>query len=75
MWATLSSPVTMDQVHGGGYAPHYKDYLAWGKELAQLSLKHQSLVAWVIDDFDSGWDTFTLHYVRQMVTAQRGPTG
>ncbi len=71
VWATLSSPVTMDQVHGGGYAPHYKDYLAWGKELAQLSLKHQSLVAWVIDDFDSGWDTFTLHYVRQMVTAQR----
>ena len=71
VWATLSSPSSMKYYHHGGYGPHFLDYVAWGKELAQLSLEHPSLVAWVIDDFDGGFDIFTPDYVSKMVRAQR----
>lgn len=51
--------------------PFKVDYIRWAKETAKLSLKHENLIGYVIDDF---WANvrpgrFTSQYTRRMVQA------
>lgn len=48
--------------------PFRNDYIKWAEEIAKLSLEHDNLVAWSIDDFPShqNLSLFTRAYVRKM---------
>jgi len=53
--------------------PFRLDYVRWAQEIAKLSLQHDNLIGYVIDDF---WTNFTpgrfsAEYVREMVEAGR----
>jgi hypothetical protein len=69
VWATLSSPATQKSL--GEREPYGLDYVRWGEELARLSLRHPSLVAWVIDDYDGDFATFTPEHAAEITRAQR----
>lgn len=47
-----------------GVQPFRLDYVAWGKEIARLSLEHPNVTAWVIDDFYGNKGFFTPAYLR-----------
>ncbi|GIH17826.1 hypothetical protein [Rugosimonospora africana] len=54
-----------------GYLPYHKDYVAWGKALATLSVRYPDLVGWTVDDMDYNLTLFTASYVNSMNTAAR----
>jgi len=51
--------------------PFGTDYPRWAEAIAQLSLQHTNLTAWVIDDFYANHRFFTPSYVREMQTMAR----
>ncbi len=54
--------------------PFRLDYIRWAREIALLSLQHENLVGYVIDDFWYNFDItdrFSIEYTRQMVEAGR----
>jgi hypothetical protein len=51
--------------------PFGDDYVQWGAQIGQLSLRYPQLKAWAIDDFNSNLKTFTRDYVRQMTQAAK----
>ncbi|WP_027341479.1 hypothetical protein [Hamadaea tsunoensis] len=53
------------------YAPYHKDYVAWGKAIAQLSLTYPNLTGWTVDDMDYWLSLYTASYVQSMRSAAR----
>ncbi|NUR24967.1 MAG: hypothetical protein HOV83_03815 [Catenulispora sp.] len=53
------------------YAPYHKDYVAWGRGIAQLSLTYPNLVGWTVDDMDYSLSLYTPAYVASMRSAGR----
>ncbi len=51
--------------------PFGLDFVRWGEEIARLSIKHDNLRAWVIDDFYANHATLTPEYVGQMQRAAK----
>ena len=54
--------------------PYRLDYVRWAEEIARLSLEHENLIGWVIDDFWYNFrkpDGFTEEYTARMVQAAR----
>jgi len=53
--------------------PFKDDYIAWAEKIAELSLKHTNLTAFVIDDFERAENlrTFTPEYIKKMVRGYR----
>ncbi len=53
--------------------PFKLDYVLWAQEIAKLSLEHENLIGWVIDDFWGNFtkDRFSIEYTREMVEAGR----
>lgn len=52
--------------------PFRLDYVRWAEEIARLSLQHDNLIGWVIDDFWYNFDKpdrFTEEYTARMVQA------
>ena len=48
--------------------PHKRDYIAWAKAFAQLSVKYNKFTAWAIDDFSFNQDFFTPQYLSKVVS-------
>jgi len=48
------------------YVPYHKDYLAWGRAIANLSVQYPNLTAWTVDDLDYSLSLFTPSYVASM---------
>lgn len=46
--------------------PYGKDYVAWARSIAGLSVQYPNLTAWAIDDFAGNLDTFTPGYMKQI---------
>lgn len=69
VWVYLAPPSECPPKFGDRFSEPYRlDYVRWGEEIAKLSLAHQNLTAWVMDDFGVNHDLFTPAYVRQMQT-------
>lgn len=57
--------------------PYKTDYVAWARAIANLSLQHDNLAGWMIDDFGHNLDgsgrkpSFTQAYLSQVVTAAK----
>lgn len=51
------------------YTPYLKDYVAWGKAVASLSVRYPDLVGWTVDDMDYNLSLFTAAYVKSMNAA------
>ena len=49
--------------------PFERDFVRWAAEIARLSLVHQNLSGWAMDDFGSNLATFTPEYTKAMQTA------
>lgn len=54
-----------------GYAPYLKDYGAWARGIATLSVQYPAITAWVMDDFNANAAFFTPTYVGQIRQAGR----
>ncbi|HIE51169.1 MAG TPA: hypothetical protein EYP85_05380, partial [Armatimonadetes bacterium] len=66
VWVYLVPP-SESPPHTERYSEPFRlDYRRWAKEIAQLSLKHSNLTAWVIDDFYGNRQFFTPQYVGEM---------
>lgn len=68
VWITILSPW-----QGGNSQPFESDFLAWFDAFGRLAGDYANLVAVSIDDFacEGNLDTFTPHYVRQLLRALR----
>lgn len=77
VWVYLVPPSETSAVHpelGFPYSEPFRlDYVRWAEEIAKLSLEHENLVGYVIDDFwgnvNPHW--FTPESIRAMVDAGR----
>jgi hypothetical protein len=68
VWVTLVPPSEPPPSQ-----PFQYDFINWAKNIAELSLRHPNLVAFVIDDFErlGNLSTFTPEYVAKMADAYR----
>lgn len=70
VWAYIVPP---SECHSTGWCslPFKTDYLAWAKNIAQLSVEYDHLKGWVIDDFTNGsnGETFTTEYMKEITEA------
>jgi hypothetical protein len=77
VWVYLVPPSETPAVHperGFPYSEPFRlDYVRWAEEIAKLSVEHDNLVGWVIDDFwgnvESGF--YTEEYVREFQDAAK----
>lgn len=54
------------------YPPFDMDYLKWAEAIARVSLDHDNLTLWMIDDFDGNLGFFTRQYTQEIYqTAKR----
>jgi hypothetical protein len=51
--------------------PYQTDYIAWGKAIAELSLKYPNLVGWAIDDFGANEKILNPQYVSDIQSSVR----
>jgi hypothetical protein len=71
VWVTLLPP-SESPPHTRHYSePFQLDYERWGVEIASLSLKEPSLVAWSIDDFVHNLGVYTPDQVRRIIERSR----
>jgi uncharacterized protein YfiM (DUF2279 family) len=67
VWVYLVPPSESPPKYGSQYSEPFRlDYYRWAEEIAQLSLQHANLTAWVIDDFYANHQSFTPAYLREM---------
>lgn len=70
VWAYIVPP---SECHADGWCslPFKTDYIAWAKNIAELSVEYDVLKGWVIDDFVNGSNSevFTPEYMGQMQEA------
>jgi hypothetical protein len=71
VWVTLCPPSECPPHTHHFSEPFRLDYQRWAVEIAKLSLRETNLVAWSLDDFSYRSSTFTLGYVKKMVTSAR----
>jgi len=72
VWITLVPPSESPPFVADYSEPFRLDYQKWAIELAKLSLVHENLVAWCIDDFVHNLKLFTPAYVKQFLDTARG---
>lgn len=70
VWAYIVPPSECKQA-GWCSRPFELDYVAWARQIAQLSTRYSNLTAWAIDDFTIGDNakTFTPQYMSQIKRA------
>jgi hypothetical protein len=67
VWVYLVPPTESPPKYGSQYSEPFRlDYPRWAVEIAQLSLQHPNLTAWVIDDFYANHEFFTPAYLRDL---------
>ena len=71
VWITLVPPSESPPFVTDYSEPFRLDYQKWAIELAKLSLVHENLVAWSIDDFVHNLQLFTPTYVKQFLDTTR----
>lgn len=69
VWITLVPPSESPPFATDFSEPYRLDYQKWAIELAKLSVVHNNLVAWSIDDFVHNLKLFTPAYVKQFLDA------
>jgi hypothetical protein len=67
IWITILPPSELSQERR--YNMSYSDYIGWARELARLSLEHESLAAWSIDNVLVDYDFFTPAYMERITAA------
>lgn len=71
VWVTLVPP-SESPPHSQKYSEPFRlDYQRWAVEIAKLSLREPSLIAWSLDDFSYSASLFTPQYVGQMIQSAR----
>ena len=68
VWVYLVPPSESPPNTGLYSEPFRLDYKRWAEEIAKLSLAHQNLTAWVMDDFYGNRQFFTPAYLGEMQT-------
>jgi hypothetical protein len=73
VWIMPWSMTPLQKKAGHFSEPYRTDYVRWAQEIAQLSLKYDNIVGYIIDDFytNTGPGRFTTQYVFKMVSAAR----
>ena len=65
--SSSASPTESAPLYGTTYPEPFRlDYAKWAEEIARLSLQHNNLTTWVIDDFYVNHALYTPAYVGQM---------
>jgi hypothetical protein len=69
VWVTIVPPSESPPQYGTNYSEPFRlDYERWAKEIAQLSVRENNLVAWSLDDFSSAnTDFFTPEKLRSLL--------
>jgi hypothetical protein len=67
VWVTVVPPSESKPIARFSSEPYGMDYIKWAAEIAALSLKEPSLVAWSIDDFAHNLKRFTPGYTDSCV--------
>lgn len=68
VWVTLVPP-SESPPHSRLYSEPFRlDYVRWAAEIAELSVREPNLVAWSLDDFSYDSKTFTVEYVKKMIS-------
>jgi hypothetical protein len=71
VWLTLVPP-SESPPHTREYSEPFRlDYQRWAVEIARLSVREPSLVAWSLDDFSYDSSTFTREYMLKMIGDSR----
>ncbi len=67
VWVYLVPPSECNTT-GWCSRPYEMDYVAWARNIAQLSTRYPNLTGWAIDDFTNGQNSqkFTPQYMQQM---------
>ncbi|MGC8977544.1 MAG: hypothetical protein ACP5OB_08015 [Candidatus Ratteibacteria bacterium] len=62
------APIGLDKpIQERKYPPFDMDYLKWAEEISKISVSHQNLTLWMIDDFGGhNLTLFTLDYTRKI---------
>jgi hypothetical protein len=68
VWVYLVPPSESPPHTSLASEPFGTDYPRWAEAIAQLSVQHTNLTAWVIDDFYANHGFFTAAYVRDLQT-------
>lgn len=71
VWVTVVPPSESKPIAKRSSEPYGMDYTRWAAEIATLSLKEPSLVAWSIDDFAHNLKRFTPGYTDSCLQAAR----
>ncbi len=69
VWVTIAPPSEVSPEHR--YDMQYVDYIGWARTLAQLSLQHENLEAWSIDNVMVDSDFFTPGYLESITSAAK----
>jgi hypothetical protein len=73
VWVYLVPPSESPPKYGSQYSEPFRlDYRRWAEEIAELSLQHRNLTAWVIDDFYANRPFYTPAYLREMQRRSKG---
>ena len=68
VWVSVAPP----SKPGGRFSlPFLQDYIAWARELALLSLRHDNLIAWGMDDFSHNGEVFDRGYTLRVLETAR----
>lgn len=71
VWVTVVPPSESKPIARFSSEPYGVDYVRWAAEIAALSLKEPSLVAWSIDDFAHNLKRFTPEFTDSCVQKTR----
>jgi hypothetical protein len=73
VWIMPWSMTPLQKRAGHFSEPFRTDYVRWAREIARLSLEHDNIVGYIIDDFNTNThdDRFSPGYVARMVAAGR----
>jgi hypothetical protein len=69
VWVTIAPPSEISPEHR--FDMQYVDYIGWARTLAQLSLQHENLEAWSIDNVMVDSDFFTPSYLDSITSAAK----
>ena len=69
VWVTVAPPLGMPPEKRADI--RYVDYIGWGRKFANLSLEHDNLVAWSIDNIIVERSFFTTGYVESIVSSSK----
>jgi len=70
VWATIAPPSEISPEHRNDM--EYVDYMGWARKFAELSLEHDNLEAWSIDNVLVDYQFFTDGYLEEITGAAKG---